>query len=145
MNKNTIIKIFVAFIIAAIFTSGMAFAQKTNETTEIKIKTSAICEDCKPKVEKTLLKMKGVQEAALSVNDKVVTVKYDAKKTNPDKIRKSIAKLGYDADNVKGGAKKCCPTGKDAKAKSCCPGDKSKEGCPSDKKCKAPKTEVSPK
>jgi len=68
----------------------------------VKIKTSAICEQCKERIEKKLAFTKGVTEVNLDVDskDKVVTVIFNPKKTSIEKIKKSIAEVGYDADDV---------------------------------------------
>jgi periplasmic mercuric ion binding protein len=103
------------------------------ENTEIKIKTSAMCAHCKTSIEKTLKKVKGVKAAKLNLDDKVVTVKYNTDKTNPDALRNSIAKLGYDADNVKAEEPHKCDMEKGAKKAACCPKDK--KTCAPDSKC----------
>ena len=85
----------------------------------VKIKTSAVCEMCKATIEKKLAFTKGVTESNLNVEDKVVTVIYNPKKTDVQSIKKSISEAGYDADEVmadeKGYSKlsDCCK--KDAK------------------------------
>ena len=85
----------------------------------VKIKTSAVCEMCKSTIEKKLAFTKGVTESNLNVEDKVVTVIYNPKKTDVQSIKKSISEAGYDADEVmadeKGYSKlaDCCK--KDAK------------------------------
>ncbi len=71
------------------------------QTETIEIKTSAICSMCKSTIERALAYEKGVEKSNLDVKTKVVTVQYDANKTNPDKIRQCIAKAGYNADDVK--------------------------------------------
>lgn len=89
-------------------------AQTQAKPAEVKIKTSAVCGMCKKTIEKALSKEAGVQKSTLDVNSKVVTVEYDPKTTNPDKIRTAISKAGYDADNVKADPKayknldECC-------------------------------------
>jgi periplasmic mercuric ion binding protein len=72
---------------------------------EVKIKTSAICEMCKERVEKNLTLSKGVKEAILDLETKVVTIKYNDKKTNTDNLKKVILTTGYDADEVLAGEK----------------------------------------
>lgn len=67
---------------------------------EVKIKTSAICEMCKERIERNLAFEKGVKEATLDVETKVVTVKYNPSKTDVSKIKSNITKTGYDADEV---------------------------------------------
>ncbi|MHA8067015.1 heavy-metal-associated domain-containing protein [Aquirufa sp. ROCK2-A2] len=66
----------------------------------LKVKTSAICEMCKSKIEKNLALTKGVKSANLNLDDKVVTVEYNSEKTNALAIRKAIAEVGYDADDM---------------------------------------------
>jgi periplasmic mercuric ion binding protein len=68
----------------------------------VKIKTSAICEMCKERIEKKLAFTKGITDVNLDVDskDKVVTVIFNPKKTSVEKIKKAIAEVGYDADEV---------------------------------------------
>ncbi len=67
---------------------------------EVKIKTSAVCEMCKERIEKNLSLSKGVKEAVLDLDTKIVTIKYNAKKTDEAKLKKIIINTGYDADDV---------------------------------------------
>ena len=90
----------LAFIFAAL--NLAAFSQSTEKANvkEAKIKTSAVCEMCKTKIEKTLKKTDGVIEGILDVDTKIATVKYDPSKTDLEKIRTAISKAGYDADGM---------------------------------------------
>lgn len=94
MKKNLMLFI---LLLASVIT----FADKP-KTETVKIKTSAICEQCKETIEKKLAFTKGVMESNVDVDskDKIVTVIFNPKKTTVDKIRKSIAEVGYDADDV---------------------------------------------
>ncbi len=85
------------FLTIAFITVGSA--QPKNEVV-IKIKTSAICGTCKDRIEKGLKSEKGINEVSLDLETKIVTVKFQGTKTDPDKIREKISKLGYDADNL---------------------------------------------
>jgi mercuric ion binding protein len=67
----------------------------------IKIKTSGECEMCKKTLESEVGKMTGVKKVEFDIATKTLTVEYNAKKTSPDKIRKAISNIGYDADDVK--------------------------------------------
>jgi len=67
---------------------------------EIKIQTSAQCGMCKDAIEETLAFERGVRKSVLNLKTKIMTVEYDQRRTNPDKIRKAISKIGYDADDV---------------------------------------------
>ncbi|MEM6522331.1 MAG: heavy metal-associated domain-containing protein [Bacteroidota bacterium] len=66
---------------------------------KVEIKTSAVCSMCKEAIEYDLAFEKGVKSAVLDVPSKVVTVVYNPKKTDADKIRKRITKVGYHADS----------------------------------------------
>jgi periplasmic mercuric ion binding protein len=63
-------------------------------------KTSAKCGMCKKRIERDLSLSKGVEKATLNLEDKSLTVVYNGKKTNSDKLKKQISKIGYDADEV---------------------------------------------
>jgi len=91
-------KILSALLISAILLSSTAFAQKKTE--EIKIKTSAQCEMCKTRIETAMAFEKGVSSSDLNLEDKVLTVTFKPGKTTPEKIRKALNELGYDADET---------------------------------------------
>jgi periplasmic mercuric ion binding protein len=86
-------------------------------SSEIKIKTSVVCNMCKENIEKYLAFEKGVKRSEVDVQGKTVTVTYDPDKTNPDNIRKAITKSGYDADDMPANPKAykkldaCCKKG----------------------------------
>lgn len=67
-------------------------------TETVRIKTSAICEMCKERIEKSLLLLRGVKDADLNLDDKTVTVSYLPKKVSVEEIREKIRQTGYDAD-----------------------------------------------
>lgn len=84
---------------------------------KVEIKTSAICGMCKNTIEEDLAFEKGVKSSDLDLETKVLTVEYNSKKTNADKIRTRITKVGYNADSFKRDAKAydklpdCCKDG----------------------------------
>lgn len=83
-----------------------SFAQKVKTDTLI-VKTKIYCshcnecETCKPHIEEELKLTKGVTSFKVNTETQTITVIYNPKKTNPKKIRESIANSGYDADEVK--------------------------------------------
>jgi mercuric ion binding protein len=87
----------IPFLILVLVISSQAFATSDKE---VKIKTSAICSMCKARIERNVGLSKGVKEVNLDVKSKVVTVKYNEKKTDEAAIRSVISKTGYDADQV---------------------------------------------
>lgn len=68
---------------------------------EIKIQTSAECNQCKTRLEEKLTYTKGVKFAELDLETKIIVVGYSEKKISKDEIKKIISELGYDADDVK--------------------------------------------
>jgi cation transport ATPase len=91
-------KYFLPFLAILFFISFSAHAQKKTE--EIKIKTSAQCEMCKTRIETAMAYEKGVVNSSLNLEDKVLTVTFKPGKTTPEKIRKAINMVGYDADQT---------------------------------------------
>ena len=83
-----------------IFTFLIATTYAFAQTDTVKIKTSAICDMCKAKIEHDLNFEKGVKSAMLDVETKEATIIFNSKKTTPDKLRKAISLTGYDADNL---------------------------------------------
>lgn len=89
-------------ILAAFFLlATSAEAQELKKVEEVKIQTSAVCNDCKNRIEGALNYLKGVKFAELDNETKVVTVRYKTKKVNVDQIKAEIAAVGYSADEVK--------------------------------------------
>ena len=89
--------LFTFLLVFAFFTSISAQPQKEEV---IKIKSSVMCGSCKDRIEKGLKSEKGINKVTVDVESKTVTVKFDGTKTDPDKIREKITKIGYDADNL---------------------------------------------
>lgn len=89
-------------ILISIFTVFMTFGlfAQTRSTEKIVIKTSAVCEMCKKTIEQGMAFEKGLKDITLDVKTKEATIIYNPKKTTPEALRKSISKLGYDADQV---------------------------------------------
>ncbi|MBG8552042.1 heavy-metal-associated domain-containing protein [Hymenobacter guriensis] len=93
--------------LALVLTAQFAQAQTATTDTKVKtktsgetlkIKTSAVCDMCKARLEKSLAYEKGVQSAVLDVPSQVLTVTYRADKTSADKLRAAVQQTGYDAD-----------------------------------------------
>ncbi len=97
--KTTIKTILMGMaLMLGITQTGMS--QERNKIEEIKIKTSAVCGMCKDRIESNIKFEKGVTFVELDNETKIATIKYRTAKTNPDKLRKAISKLGHDADDV---------------------------------------------
>lgn len=71
---------------------------KADATAQVQLKTSAVCDMCKARLEKSLAYEKGVQTANLDVPTQLLTVTYRPDKTTPDALRTAVQRTGYDAD-----------------------------------------------
>ena len=63
--------------------------------------TSIDCEGCKAKIEKNIAYEKGVKDLEVDLKSKLVTIKYRADKTTPEKLEKAIKELGYKTEIIK--------------------------------------------
>lgn len=68
----------------------------TNVKTVV-LHTNMSCQNCANKIKENVRFEKGVKDIKTNVNDKTVTITYDADKTTVDKLIKGIAKVGYKA------------------------------------------------
>ncbi len=81
------------------------------------ILTTSECEDCKERIESTLNGTKGIKWAELDVKSKRVEVKFNPKKITLEKIKITITKIGYGADEMPADQQaydnlpKCCQVG----------------------------------
>ncbi|MEM9337396.1 MAG: heavy metal-associated domain-containing protein [Bacteroidota bacterium] len=67
---------------------------------QIAIQTSALCTMCQHAIEYDLTYTKGVKQADLNLENKMVTVVYNPDKISADEIRRRITKVGYHADDL---------------------------------------------
>jgi periplasmic mercuric ion binding protein len=107
MKKMNLLKYFAAMLFGVIV---LSLSMQAADTKMVNIKTNACTEECKAKLEKGLKDVDGISQLSLNLDDHVLAVQYDPAKTDPDKIRKSIAKIGYNADDVKASKADDCST-----------------------------------
>lgn len=128
MKKRTLI-LLISFLIAGV--TQFSLQAKTLNATEIniqeiekkvdtvEIKTSAICNMCKERIEHDMAFEKGVKSVELDNDTKILTITYKTSKTNKEKLRKAVTMIGYDADDMLADQKAhdklpaCCQKGVD--------------------------------
>ena len=74
--------------------------EKETKVDTISIKTSAICNDCKERLEHDMAFEKGVKSVELDLDTKVLTITYKENKTTEEKLKTAVTKIGYDADEM---------------------------------------------
>jgi len=73
-------------------------SEKTIET--IEIQTSAVCGQCKDRLEHDMAFEKGVKFVELNDETKVLTMKYKKGKNTKKNLKEAVTKIGYDADEM---------------------------------------------
>jgi copper chaperone CopZ len=117
--KATFIILAMGLFIGNAVAQGEKKEKKQKKIETIEIQTSAVCGMCEERIENDLAYEKGVRYVDLDNDTKIVTVEYKTSKTNPDKIRKAISMIGYDADDVEADKEAhdklpaCCQKGND--------------------------------
>ena len=91
-NKVLIIGVFL------LLTASISFGQKGISTVDIL--TNPDCVSCKKTIETELVYTKGVKDAILNMDTKIVTVEYKSSKITEQKIIDIIIELGYEAKKV---------------------------------------------
>ncbi|WP_448520016.1 heavy-metal-associated domain-containing protein [Rhodoflexus sp.] len=114
MQKQQFVTMLAALLVSL---SSYVFAQTDKDIETVTIKTSSQCEMCKKRIEKEMGLKKGVKSAVLNLDDHTLTVTYQKDKTDPNKLRKALANIGYDADDIAANQKSynklpaCCKKG----------------------------------
>jgi copper chaperone CopZ len=118
MKKLTSTFFLKSVLLLFLFNIGKISAQEPDKA-EIKIKTSAVCNECKNTIESALAFKKGIKKSSLDISTSIITVNYNPLKTTPEKIRETISNAGYDADDIPANPKAY------KKLSSCCKKEKS--------------------
>ena len=86
-----------------VFITGITMqsvSAQSEKFTEIDIKVSSQCSECKETIEKAMAFETGIKSAVVDLETNTVKVTYRTAKTSPEKIRKAISEAGYDADDI---------------------------------------------
>jgi mercuric ion binding protein len=100
------LRLSIFFFLMIIF-SISGSAQKSSSTKTVVIKTMIYCDHCKQcetcgdKFQKELYNETGIKRVDVDSKAMTITVVYDSRKIETEKIRLLISKLGYDADDIK--------------------------------------------
>jgi copper chaperone CopZ len=87
----------VILFMAFLFLGFNLMAQDTPKSKVVKFKTSAVCDQCKERIEESLNYTKGIIYSELDLDTKVIEVKYKTKFLNAEKVKYLVSQIGYDA------------------------------------------------
>ena len=90
----------LSFIIFALSFSVALFA-KDIKTVVLKTQPEMHCTGCEKKIKENIRFEKGVKSITTNLDDKTITIEYDAEKTNVQNIIKGFKKIKYEATEVK--------------------------------------------
>ena len=93
-------KLIVMLIIAVAGFSAQA-QEKKNKNAKVELQVSGNCEMCKKRIEKAAYSVPGVKSANWSVETHKLNLIVNEDKTSPLTIKKAIAKVGHDTNEIK--------------------------------------------
>ena len=76
-------------------------AAKDIKTVVLKTDPEMHCTGCEQKIKNNIRFEKGIKDIKTNLDDKTVTIEYDADKTNVENIIKGFKKINYEASEVK--------------------------------------------
>lgn len=100
MKTGKINFVMMAIFVISAFSITLVQAQDKNKTETVVIKSSVVCGMCDARVKKELAYEKGVTDIQVDLKEKLITVEYKPGRTDVEKIKKAITKIGYDADDL---------------------------------------------
>lgn len=91
--KAKILTLLAIFFVA--FGSSANGKSKKDDKQQVVFDVSMTCENCKRKIEKNIPFEKGVSDLLVNLPSKTVTIEYQSTKTDSEKLKKALEKLGY--------------------------------------------------
>ena len=87
-------------LLAVLLAGSTARTQDTKGTDTLLIHTNAVCDMCEKTIETELVYERGVKAVDVDLERNTILVSIDPKKTDREKVRTSVTKLGYSADGI---------------------------------------------
>ncbi|MFY7740517.1 MAG: heavy-metal-associated domain-containing protein [Flavobacterium sp.] len=94
--KNILIGMMLLFV-----TLSTQAQEKKNKNGKYDIEVSGNCDLCKKRIEKAAFSVKGVKSAEYHLDDNILHLIINEEKCSVLDIKKAIAKVGHDTDEVK--------------------------------------------
>jgi cation transport ATPase len=84
-----------------VVTFGASSQEKKNKNAKYDIEVNGNCEQCKKRIEKAAYSVSGVKSAVWHIDDHKLHLIINEEKTSLAEVKKAVAKLGHDTDDVK--------------------------------------------
>ena len=113
-----------AFVSFALLLIALGASSKDIKTLVVTTEPQMHCASCENKIKGNMRFEKGIKSIKTNLDDKTVTIEYDADKTNVQNIIQGFKKIKYEASEA---------TSPSAGKKDCCKGEKKHEACGDEK------------
>jgi cation transport ATPase len=84
-----------------VVTFGASSQEKKNKNAKYDIEVNGNCEQCKKRIEKAAYSVSGVKSAVWHIDDHKLHLIINEEKTSLAEVKKAVAKVGHDTDDVK--------------------------------------------
>src|SRR6478672_5445114 len=88
-------------ILALTFSLAISAQDKKNKNAKYDIEVNGNCEQCKKRIEKAAYSVAGVKSAVWHIDDHKLHLILNEEKTSVAEVKKAVAKVGHDTDDVK--------------------------------------------
>jgi copper chaperone CopZ len=97
------VQIIVTAVVFLLATHAVSAQDKTgnNKNEQVVFSVNMHCHNCEQKIKKNIPYEKGVKDLTTNLEKQLVTVKYQADKTDKTKLKKAIEKLGFTCEEIK--------------------------------------------
>ena len=92
-----------AMLLMSLVSVNASVSEKEKEVVTYLVSMS--CKKCQQRIESNIAYEKGVTDLKVDLPKKLVTIEYRADKTNPDKLKAAIKKMGFTVTPFKAKAK----------------------------------------
>lgn len=123
------------FLISLMLMVTLFCAAKSLKTLRVTTEPQMVCTNCENKIKKNIRFEKGIHEISTDLEGQVVTIVYDADKTNEENIINAFGKIKYKATLVSDSASTASPAPEcNSEKGACCTAKENGKCCTSEKK-----------
>ncbi len=79
----------------------LSVQSQTNKNAKYTIEVNGNCEQCQKRIQKAAFSVNGVKTASWSIETHKLDLTLNEEKTTIEAVKKAVAKVGHDTDNVK--------------------------------------------
>jgi mercuric ion binding protein len=99
-NSNMVKSVFLVLVMAIVGFSAQG-QEKKNKNAKYTTEINGNCEQCQKRIQKAAYSVPGVKSASWSIETHQLSLIINEEKSSLSDVKKAIAKVGHDADDVK--------------------------------------------